>query len=266
MLAFFFAQLLYQSAVSSCATRLSGSYFARQHLKTNCADVTNCVFFDLTGSGDGGAIMFDACTDVTMSSCLFVNCAVVEAGLDDFGGAVYVDASTFSAARICAVRCRAEQGQAIWIEKPPQWPRIRQSAFNKCSERSDEDADQGAISCTKKTGLKVEYTNFTDCHIWPWGTFRRYGSAICVMSPVMDSSDRTSIDYCMFDTCGGRSTVDLATGLGCDLGWAFHCDSGSSRIYMCVFRNLSNDDAGICLYDIASGYYCSIEWCYFYPN
>jgi hypothetical protein len=208
-------------------------------------------------SSDGGAIYCNSEAHLSLVNCLFHALKVYQWASADYGGAAYVAASNFTAERVCASNCRAEDGQAFYIAKPTSLPIpvVRLSSFTKCCEKGDENSDYGAITCYINVGVKLSHGNFTDCHVWESGAFDRGGSALCFLSVPAD----TRIEYSMFYNCSGWSTIDIGVG-DCGFLGLGRCGSGASTWQSCVFRNLENSDAAIYLNQGT----CNLSSCYFY--
>jgi hypothetical protein len=224
-------------------------------VENDCADFRGCLFEAISTTGTmGGAICFeetavfsDTHFALTLTDSIFRNIRLYLNGVTDAGGAIWLEASTIQIMRTCASWCRAEEGQAFYINEAEQRPDLQYCSFVDCSTKGDNDAASGALTCDSGVGLGLSCGNFTHCYIAGYSIFKpRYGSGICLWG---HNSDSDTITYSTFRGCGGYSTVEVKA------------DSDSRRLTI-DSCNFCADDNDNCLIYVERGP-LTVTGCYF---
>jgi hypothetical protein len=197
-------------ASQDCGNVITGSP-ARTEIHGGCASFQNCHFQNIDYSDShGGAIDFrDRTSQFIMTDSTFNNIRLYFSGRDDWGGCAFIEATPIAITRTCCYHCRAEDGQAYWLDEcPNSKPSLELVSFVECSTDGDDDADTGAVACENDpVGLNLSTGNFTNCYVARFdGGEERWGSAVCLRGHTA-SDDR--IAYSTFVGCGGYSTIDV---------------------------------------------------------
>jgi hypothetical protein len=225
----------------------SGPQPKRLNLEADCYRFTDCLFEDLSGSANGGAILLgdtdDFSTSASITRTTFHRCCATGSG-GQRGGAIFSESQELEILQSCVVGCRADLlGGFVDI-----WETDCQNRFTgvSCVACGQPGIGDGTVNCGSNLRLSLDTMNFTNCAAVAEGSALKAGMTNVQFTMVYITCVGNGVGTVIHSSqsSGTASSVSMSNFYDNSASGGVLCCSGGIGLSVsdCIFRS-SGDPA-----------------------